>query len=61
MSYYRFTTSVYKSYLPELNRTLRSSSIPRTVPDLDKSELTEKLTEKLLQKLTQETAPIAEI
>jgi len=33
MSYYRYITGVYKSYWPELNRTLRSSSVPRSVPD----------------------------
>jgi len=33
MSYYRYITGVYKSYWPELNRTLRSSSVPRHVPD----------------------------
>ena len=38
MSYYRYITGVYKSYLPELNRTLRSSSVPRTVLPLDTSE-----------------------
>ena len=38
MSYYRYITGVYKSYLPDLNRTLRSSSVPRTVPQLDLSE-----------------------
>lgn len=32
MSYYRYITGVYKSYWPELNRTLRSSSVPRHVP-----------------------------
>ena len=32
MSYYRYIASVYKSYWPELNRTLRSSSSPRHVP-----------------------------
>jgi len=37
MSYYRYITGVYKSYLPELNRTLRSSSVPRTVLPLDTS------------------------
>merc|ERR1712236_52820 len=37
MSYYRYITGLYKSYWPELNRTLRSSSVPRTVPDLDSS------------------------
>jgi len=37
MSYYRYITSVYKSYLPELNRTLRSSSVPRTVTSMDYS------------------------
>jgi len=37
MSYYRYITGLYKSYLPQLNRTLRSSSVPRTVPDLDTS------------------------
>eukprot|EP00090_Calanus_glacialis_P021220 TRINITY_DN3274_c0_g1_i5.p1 TRINITY_DN3274_c0_g1~~TRINITY_DN3274_c0_g1_i5.p1 ORF type:complete len:253 (-),score=61.62 TRINITY_DN3274_c0_g1_i5:164-922(-) len=35
MSYYRYITGVYKSYWPELNRTLRSSSVPRHVPQLD--------------------------
>merc|ERR1719150_3226804 len=35
MSYFRYITGVYKSYLPGLNRTLRSSSVPRTVPELD--------------------------
>jgi len=35
MSYYRYITGLYKSYLPQLNRTLRSSSVPRSVPDLD--------------------------
>jgi hypothetical protein len=35
MSYYRYITGVYKSYLPQLNRTLRSSSVPRSVPDID--------------------------
>lgn len=39
MSYYRYITSVYKSYLPELNRTLRSSSVPRTVTSMDYCEL----------------------
>ena len=38
MSYYRYITGVYKSYLPGLNRTLRSSSVPRTVLPLDTSE-----------------------
>ena len=33
MSYYRYITGVYKSYWPELNRTLRSSSVPRHVPE----------------------------
>jgi len=33
MSYYRYITGVYKSYWPELNRTLRSSSCPRHIPD----------------------------
>jgi len=37
MSYYRYITGVYKSYWPQLNRTLRSSSVPRQVPDLDTS------------------------
>merc|ERR1712105_153246 len=32
MAYYRYITGVYKSYWPELNRTLRSSSVPRHVP-----------------------------
>lgn len=35
MSYYRYITGVYKSYWPELNRTLRSSSCPRSTPDRD--------------------------
>lgn len=35
MSYYRYITGVYKSYWPGLNRTLRSTSAPRTVPDID--------------------------
>merc|ERR1711970_538975 len=35
MSYYRYITGVYKSYWPQLNRTLRSSSCPRTSPDRD--------------------------
>jgi hypothetical protein len=35
MSYYRYITGVYKSYWPQLNRTLRSSSVPRSTPDLD--------------------------
>merc|ERR1712106_901857 len=33
MSYYRYITGVYKSYWPELNRTLRSSSVPIHVPE----------------------------
>merc|ERR1712243_388989 len=32
MSYYRYITGIYKSFWPELNRTLRSSSSPRHVP-----------------------------
>lgn len=40
MSYYRYITGVYKSYWPGLNRTLRSSSVPRTVPDLDTGRYT---------------------
>ena len=39
MSYYRYITSIYKSYLPDLNRTLRSSSVPRTVTAMDYCEL----------------------
>merc|ERR1711915_827065 len=35
MSYYRYITGIYKSYRPELNRTLRSSSVPRHVPQLE--------------------------
>lgn len=35
MSYYRYITGVYKSYWPGLNRTLRSSSAPRTLPGPD--------------------------
>jgi len=34
MSYYRYITGLYKSYWPQLNRTLRSSSVPRSVPDI---------------------------
>jgi len=34
MSYYRYITGVYKSYWPGLNRTLRSSSVPRSVPSV---------------------------
>jgi len=37
MSYYQYITGIYKSYLPQLNRTLRSSSVPRRVPDVDTS------------------------
>jgi len=33
MSYYRYITGIYKSYWPELNRPLRSSSVPRHVPE----------------------------
>jgi len=40
MSYYRYITGVYKSYWPQLNRTLRSSSVPRSVPELDPSRYT---------------------
>jgi len=40
MSYYRYITGVYKSYWPQLNRTLRSSSCPRTTPDRDIGRLT---------------------
>jgi len=40
MSYYRYITGVYKSYWPQLNRTLRSSSVPRRVPELDPSRYT---------------------
>jgi len=35
MSYYRYITGIYKSYWPGLNRTLRSSSVPRRVPEID--------------------------
>jgi len=35
MSYYRYITGLYKSDLKPLNRTLRSSSVPRHVPDLE--------------------------
>jgi len=37
MSYYRYITGIYKSYLPQLNRSLRSSSVPRRVPEIDTS------------------------
>jgi len=40
MSYYRYITGVYKSYWPELNRTLRSSSVPRHVPQLETARYT---------------------
>jgi len=40
MSYYRYITGVYKSYWPQLNRTLRSSSVPRRVPELDTGRYT---------------------
>lgn len=40
MSYYRYIPSIYKSYWPGLNRTLRSSSVPRHVPDIDYSRYT---------------------
>merc|ERR1712183_77003 len=40
MSYYRYITGVYKSFMPELNRTLRSSSVPRHVPQLDTARYT---------------------
>ena len=33
MSYYRYITGIYKSYWPELNRSLRSSSSPRHIPE----------------------------
>jgi len=35
MSYYRYITGVYKSFVPQLNRTLRSRSVPRRIPDLE--------------------------
>jgi len=37
MSYIRYIPCIYKSDLPGLNRTLRSSSVPRHVPDIDYS------------------------
>jgi len=37
MSYYQYITGIYKSYLPQLNRSLRSSSVPRRVPEIDTS------------------------
>jgi len=40
MSYYRYITGVYKSYWPQLNRTLRSSSVPRHIPEIDSSRYT---------------------
>jgi len=40
MSYIRYIPSIYKSYWPGLNRTLRSSSVPRHVPDIDYSRYT---------------------
>ena len=40
MSYYRYITGVYKSYQPALNRPLRSSSVPRHVPELRSSSRT---------------------
>jgi len=33
MSYYQYMVSVYRSCLPQLNRTLRSSSVTRTSPE----------------------------
>jgi len=33
MSYYRYMTGVYRSYWPHLNRSLRSCSAPRHVPE----------------------------
>lgn len=39
MSYYRYITGLYKSDLRALNRTLRSSSVPRHVPDLETARL----------------------
>ena len=40
MSYFRYIASVYSSALPQLNRTLRSSSVPRQVTaPLDASEI----------------------
>jgi len=35
MSYYRYITGVAKSYRPQMKRALRSSSVPRHVPQLD--------------------------
>jgi len=40
MSYYRYITGLYKSDLKPLNRTLRSSSVPRHVPDLETGRFT---------------------
>jgi len=33
MAYYRYMTGMYKSYWPELNRSVRSSSAPRHIPE----------------------------
>ena len=33
MSYYRYITGVYRSYWPELNRSVRSCSSPRHIPE----------------------------
>jgi len=33
MSYYRYITGAYRSYWPELNRSLRSCSAPRHIPE----------------------------
>jgi len=37
MSYYRYIASVYSSNIPQLNRCLRSTSVPRTVLPVDYS------------------------
>jgi len=40
MSYYRYISGIYKSNWPDLNRPLRSSSVPRHVPSIDYSRYT---------------------
>jgi len=37
MSYYRYISGLYSSHLPQLNRTLRSTSVPRTSHTVDTS------------------------
>ena len=41
MSYYRYIASVYSSNIPQLNRSLRSTSVPRTVIPMDYCEFSD--------------------